>query len=203
MECTVTWTGATGARSGMGFLAETGSGHVLVMDGAPDEARPENGGRNLAPRPMETVLAGTGGLHAVLFQMTTEAPTPARRRALDEVLRGAVERHFKTWTASPEVQREGIERHEWRGRYVGFWHLHPPRITAGGYASGLEPSTEDLAIAVEQGQLLTLVFQPDGFDAYDLAPVSASGGCSPRFRRRSARARRSCSSATTARPIRS
>ena len=64
MECTVTWTGATGARSGMGFLAETGSGHVLVMDGAPDESRPENGGRNLAPRPMETVLAGAGGCTA-------------------------------------------------------------------------------------------------------------------------------------------
>lgn len=64
MECTVTWTGATGARSGMGFLAETGTGHVLMMDGAPDEARPENGGQNLAPRPMETVLAGTGGCTA-------------------------------------------------------------------------------------------------------------------------------------------
>ena len=64
MECTVTWTGATGARSGMGFLAETGSGHVLVMDGAPDASRPENGGLNLAPRPMETVLAGTGGCTA-------------------------------------------------------------------------------------------------------------------------------------------
>lgn len=64
MECTVSWTGATGARSGMGFLAETGSGHVLVMDGAPDAAKPENGGQNLAPRPMETVLAGTGGCAA-------------------------------------------------------------------------------------------------------------------------------------------
>ena len=64
MECTVSWTGATGARSGMGFLAETGSGHVLVMDGAPDAAKPKNGGQNLAPRPMETVLAGTGGCTA-------------------------------------------------------------------------------------------------------------------------------------------
>lgn len=64
MECTVSWTGASGTRSGMGFVAETGSGHVLAMDGAPDEARPENGGRNLAPRPMETVLAGTGGCTA-------------------------------------------------------------------------------------------------------------------------------------------
>ncbi len=64
MECTVSWTGATGARSGMGFIAETGSGHVLAMDGAPDAARPENGGQNLAPRPMETLLAGTGGCSA-------------------------------------------------------------------------------------------------------------------------------------------
>ena len=67
MECTVSWTGlaqATGSRSGMQFVAETGSGHTLVMDGAPDEAKPENGGANLAPRPMETVLAGTGGCSA-------------------------------------------------------------------------------------------------------------------------------------------
>jgi putative redox protein len=40
-------------------MAETGSGHVLAMDGAPD-----GGGRNLAPRPMETLLAGAGGCTA-------------------------------------------------------------------------------------------------------------------------------------------
>ncbi len=64
MECTVSWTGALGTRSGMGFVAETGSGHTLVMDGAPDDAKPDNGGLNLAPRPLETVLAGTGGCTA-------------------------------------------------------------------------------------------------------------------------------------------
>jgi putative redox protein len=64
MECTVTWTGAAGTRSNMGFIAETGSGHVLMMDGAPDAAKPENGGANLAPRPMEALLAGTGGCTA-------------------------------------------------------------------------------------------------------------------------------------------
>ena len=64
MECLVSWTGNTGARSGMGFLAETGSGHTLVMDGAPDAAKPENGGQNMAPRPMETLLAGAGGCTA-------------------------------------------------------------------------------------------------------------------------------------------
>jgi putative redox protein len=55
MECTINWHGA----SGMAFVAETGSGHLLTMDGAPD-----GGGRNLAPRPMETVLAGTGACTA-------------------------------------------------------------------------------------------------------------------------------------------
>lgn len=54
MNCTVRWTG-----EGMAFLAETGSGHLLAMDGAP-----EGGGRNLAPRPMETMLAGAGGCTA-------------------------------------------------------------------------------------------------------------------------------------------
>lgn len=64
MECTVSWTGQAGTRSAMGFVAETGSGHLIAMDGAPDAARPENGGQNLAPRPMETLLAGAGGCTA-------------------------------------------------------------------------------------------------------------------------------------------
>ena len=65
MECTVSWTGVTtGMRSGMGFVAETGSGHIVNMDGAPDEKNPANGGRNQAPRPMEMLLAGAGGCTA-------------------------------------------------------------------------------------------------------------------------------------------
>ena len=64
MECTVSWTGGAGTRSGMGFVAETGSGHVLTMDGAPDAVKPENGGQNLAARPMELLLAGMGGCTA-------------------------------------------------------------------------------------------------------------------------------------------
>ncbi len=43
----------------MSFLAETESKHLVAMDGAP-----EGGGRNLAPRPMEMVLLGTGGCTA-------------------------------------------------------------------------------------------------------------------------------------------
>ena len=55
MDCTINWLPA----AGMSFVAETGSGLLITMDGAPD-----GGGRNLAPRPMETVLAGTGGCTA-------------------------------------------------------------------------------------------------------------------------------------------
>lgn len=64
MECTVSWTGAVGARSHMGFVAETGSGHVVAMDGKRDAEHPDRGGEGLAPSPMELVLAGTGGCTA-------------------------------------------------------------------------------------------------------------------------------------------
>jgi len=55
MECKVTWQGA----GTMAFTAETGSGHQLKMDGPPDA-----GGKNGAARPMELLLAGTGGCSA-------------------------------------------------------------------------------------------------------------------------------------------
>ena len=44
---------------GVSFVAETGTGHALVVDGAP-----EVGGRNIGPRPMELVLAGTAACTA-------------------------------------------------------------------------------------------------------------------------------------------
>ena len=40
----------------MTFLGESGSGHSVIMDGAPD-----SGGRDLAARPMEMLLMGMGG----------------------------------------------------------------------------------------------------------------------------------------------
>lgn len=55
MDCTINW----GGPDGMLFVAQTGSGHIATMDGAV-----EGGGNNLAPRPMELLLAGTGGCTA-------------------------------------------------------------------------------------------------------------------------------------------
>lgn len=68
MECTVRWV------EGRTFLAETGSGHLVAMDGAP-----EAGGRNLAPRPMELLLAGAGGCTAFDIVMILEKGRQAVR----------------------------------------------------------------------------------------------------------------------------
>ena len=95
MECTVDWARA----SGMVFVAETGSGHLIAMDGAPD-----GGGRNLAPRPMETVLAGTGGCTAydvvLILQRGRHAVTGCRvkvqaeRAATDPKVFTRIHLHF-------------------------------------------------------------------------------------------------------------
>jgi putative redox protein len=61
MKAKVTWLEA---RT---FVAETGSGHAVVMDGAP-----ESGGRNLGPRPMEMLLVGMGGCTAFDVVMILE-----------------------------------------------------------------------------------------------------------------------------------
>ncbi|HEX3631863.1 MAG TPA: OsmC family protein [Casimicrobiaceae bacterium] len=53
MKATVKWIDQ------VSFVAETGSGHAVVVDGAPDA-----GGRNIGPRPMELLLAGTAACTA-------------------------------------------------------------------------------------------------------------------------------------------
>ena len=53
MEATIKWV------DNAMFLAESGSGHTVVMDGPAD-----HGGRNLGPRPMEMLLMGLGGCSA-------------------------------------------------------------------------------------------------------------------------------------------
>jgi len=49
MKANVNWIG------GVAFVGESAGGHRVLMDGPP-----ESGGRNLGPRPMETLLLGMG-----------------------------------------------------------------------------------------------------------------------------------------------
>ena len=61
MKATVSWV------KERTFLGESGSGHAVVMDGAP-----ESGGRNLGFRPMEMMLLGLGGCTAFDVVMILE-----------------------------------------------------------------------------------------------------------------------------------
>ena len=54
MQARVKWV------EGMSFVAESGSGHAVVLDGPP-----ELGGRNLGPRPMELLLMGVAACSSV------------------------------------------------------------------------------------------------------------------------------------------
>lgn len=109
MDCVVNWV----AASGMSFVAETGSGHMIVMDGAP-----EGGGRNLAPRPMETVLAGTAGCTAydvvLILRRGRQAVTGCRvkvtstRAEIDPKVFTKINMHF-TITGS-DISAAAVER---------------------------------------------------------------------------------------------
>jgi putative redox protein len=95
------------------FMAETESGHALIMDGAP-----EGGGRNLGPRPMETVLAGTGGCSA--YDVVTilrksrqpvkhcEVHIEAERAADDPKIFTRI--HFHFVVTGSGVKKEHVER---------------------------------------------------------------------------------------------
>ncbi len=115
MDCTIQWLPA----SGMAFVAETGSGHLITMDGAPD-----GGGRNLAPRPMETLLAGAGACSAydvVLILQRGRHPVAgcqvkvtSERAATDPKVFTRIHLHFTVQGAVPEaaVQRAVAMSHD-------------------------------------------------------------------------------------------
>ena len=71
MRATVKWL------DGAAFVGESGSGHAMVIDGAPAA-----GGRNIGPRPMEMVLIGLGGCSAfdvvLILRKSRQAVTDCR-----------------------------------------------------------------------------------------------------------------------------
>jgi len=75
------------------FMAESGSGHAVVMDGSPDI-----GGKNLGPRPMEMLLMGAGGCTSVDVIMILKK---SRQDVLDcevEISADRAEDHPKVFT---------------------------------------------------------------------------------------------------------
>lgn len=108
MECKISWAG-----EGVSFVAETGSKHRIVMDGAPDA-----GGQNLGARPMELLLAGTGGCTA--FDVVTilkkgrhdisgcEVNIAAERAASDPKVFMKI--HFRFRISGKNLRREVVVR---------------------------------------------------------------------------------------------
>jgi putative redox protein len=112
MECKVQWMGKDGP-SGMTFVATTGSGHLLQMDGAP-----EAGGNNLAARPMEMLLAGAGGCTAfdvvLILQRGRQdvrdcrVEMKAERATTDPKVFNAIHLHFKV--SGRALKPESVQR---------------------------------------------------------------------------------------------
>ncbi|MCS3806518.1 putative redox protein [Chromobacterium alkanivorans] len=98
---------------GVCFLGESGSGHAVVMDGAP-----EGGGRNLGPRPMELLLLGTAGCTS--YDVITILKK-SRQRVSDCWVEIAAERaeeepkvftriHFHFVVTGHELKADAVER---------------------------------------------------------------------------------------------
>jgi putative redox protein len=95
---------------GVSFVAETGSGHSVVIDGAP-----EAGGRNVGMRPMEMVLAGTAACSAfdVLWILRR-----ARQKVSDCVVEADAERANEEPTVFTRIHLryrvagDGLDRHQ-------------------------------------------------------------------------------------------
>ena len=104
MKARVKWV------EGMSFVGETGSGHALVIDGAP-----EHGGRNLGPRPMELLLAGAAACTAFdVVQILRKARQPIADCAVEaEAERAAVEpRVFTRIHLHYRVAGRGLDPHQ-------------------------------------------------------------------------------------------
>ncbi len=109
MECTVKWMG----EDGMAFAAETGSGHLVTMDGAP-----EGGGHNRAPRPMELMLVSAGGCTAydvvLILKRGRQAVTgcevslKAERAETDPKVFTRIHFHFRV--KGKDLKTEAVER---------------------------------------------------------------------------------------------
>ena len=107
MEARIKWI------ENVSFVAQTGSGHTVVVDGAP-----EAGGRNLGARPMELVLAGAAACTAfdVIWILKK-----ARQSVMDCIVEAEAERaavepkvftriHFKYRVAGRGLDPKQVER---------------------------------------------------------------------------------------------
>jgi hypothetical protein len=94
------------------------------------------------------------------------------RQAVDTVLESSAH----SFVLTVDSQLPAMCKDEWSGRYVGRWHVHPPDYQPETWAAAEPPSDDDMEIAQRNGQNLTIAFDPQGFDVYDLSALYGSTG---------------------------
>ncbi len=122
------------------------------------------------PEEMKTIDdAGTlKSVLGVLDRMKARGDAQDKRDALLALAtRTIAENSASSFTLEPAAQLRAVCAQDWSGRYVGRWHTHPPHDEPAGWGGGSEPSGPDMQNAVDDGQFLTIAFQPDGFIVYD------------------------------------
>ena len=112
-------------------------------------------------------------LNKLLGNYSTREQSEALIEQLDKYISHTIINYYQTWTLDPVTRVEAIEVTPWLGKYVGFWHSHPPRLIDSKLLPGEIPSSSDKLHASALGQFLTIVFQPTGFDLYDLSPYGS------------------------------
>lgn len=122
------------------FLGESGSGHSVVMDGAPDA-----GGRNLGFRPMEMLLLGLGGCSA--FDVLT-----ILKRGREQVTDCTVDIEAERATTDPKVFTRIVLKYRIVGRGLDAHKAERAvKLSAEKYcsASAILAKTAELSHTIE------------------------------------------------------
>lgn len=73
-----------------------------------------------------------------------------------------------SWLLPIEEHVAFVSKQRWAGRFLGNWHLHPPMWSKGKFLSVGGPSGADLDGAQKAGGAFVIVFEPEGFDVFNL-----------------------------------
>jgi putative redox protein len=135
---------------GVSFLGESGSGHAIAIDGAP-----EHGGRNLGMRPMELVLLGAASCTAFDVVMIL-------RKARQPIADCAVEAEAQRAATEPKV----------------FTKIHL-RYTVAGRGLDARQVERAVKLSKDKYCSATLMLAKTAEITYDIAIVEADRGAMP------------------------
>ena len=116
-------------------------------------------------------------------------PKERRDSALHSVVDIVAESAADHYSSNFNAQLETMLHDEWRGRYAGPWHCHPPYAGPDGWLDSNTPSDADYAAALKAAsndasetpgtQEIVIVFMAGGFDIYPLLGIGKDSPFDP------------------------